>query len=99
MAQQPKKVLALAGLFGIGILSMTNPDRETYTKYASSALNRHCNNLICDWGMTIWGGKVRELIDQNTERYNLVLFSIYRSQLIDNQEIVTLAILGNFVTF
>jgi hypothetical protein len=51
---------------------------------------------ICTAGINLQRGKVKDFVDGATDRQNLLIFSIYRTET-PKHEYVTLAIAGNFI--
>jgi hypothetical protein len=87
----------------LGVMSVTNPSRDKYSSYYVRTLNRECNKTniilgaICTWINGTAGNSIERLVDSQTERYNLLLFSVYKTQLLGQYETTTIGVLDNFM--
>lgn len=96
-------VFLIVGFIFLGIMGITNPDRDKYSRYFVTTINRECNKQgalqggFCTWVNTIFGQSIEGLVDSRTDRTNLILFSIYKTQLVGQSEITTIGVLDNFI--
>jgi hypothetical protein len=96
-----------------GVLAVSNPSKERYLDYATEEFVRtgkttFCNDLPsttqqqCKLAMSLLvsQGKplIKKLIDTSTKQQNLILFSIYETEM-PNRKLTTIAAFGNFHMF
>ncbi|HEY9299314.1 MAG TPA: DUF4359 domain-containing protein [Phormidium sp.] len=77
-------------------LAVSNPSQSEYEEYATKELTEYLQQNVCPQAPKIWGkslkreckrlvnsnqSEIKDLISQSTERYNFVLFSIYKTEL------------------
>lgn len=77
-------------------LAISNPSQSEYEEYATDQLTEYLQNNVCPQAPRLWGkslkreckrlvdsnqSEIQDLISQSTERYNFVLFSIYKTEL------------------
>lgn len=77
-------------------LAISNPSQPEYEEYAKEQLSEYLQQNVCSQAPKIWGkslkqeckrlvnsnqSEIKELISQSTERYNFILFSIYKTEL------------------
>ena len=97
-------VFLIIGVVFLGIMGVTNPSQDKYSRYFVTKINRECNkqgelqSVVCTWIRTIFGENIEKLVDGRTERSNLLLFSVYKTQLIGQSEVTTIGVLDNFIT-
>lgn len=107
-------IVALAG--GTGALVATNPSPDAYEAYATARAIVFVEQEVCS-GIAIFGGgcaelvqnaqpQIQELIREQTERLNLGLLSIYRTdfqvpelEMLPAYEVETVGIGGHFFTY
>ncbi|MCD8488262.1 DUF4359 domain-containing protein [Kamptonema cortianum] len=108
-----------AVLAGLGVLMVaTNPSPRAYEEYAALELSRYAKTNLCTqqnpFGSFLQGQciqlvdaaqpQVRSLVAQTTQRKNLGVLSIYRTELsvislLPSYEFETVGVLNNFYTF
>lgn len=107
-------------LFGIGAIAfLTNPGEQKYKKYAHATIQTKLKDEVCsqagqDLGpwlegqchiiITTASPYLAEVINQQTERQNFLLFSIYQADLslpspLPKYRLQTMGILGNFYIY
>lgn len=77
-------------------LAISNPSQSEYEEYAKEQLSEYVEQNVCPQAPKIWGkslkqeckrlvnsnqSEIKDLISQSTERYNFILFSIYKTEL------------------
>jgi len=77
-------------------LAISNPSQSEYEEYAKEQLTAYLQQNVCPQAPKLWGksftreckrlvnsnqSEIKELISQSTERYNFILFSIYKTEL------------------
>jgi hypothetical protein len=77
-------------------LAVSNPSQSEYEDYATVQLTEYLQKNVCPQAPKIWGkslkreckrlvdsnqSEIKDLISQTTERYNFILFSIYKTEL------------------
>jgi hypothetical protein len=77
-------------------LAVSNPSQSEYEEFATVQLTAYLQQNVCPQAPKIWGkslkreckrlvdsnqSELKELISQTTERYNFILFSIYKTEL------------------
>ncbi|MFB2833239.1 DUF4359 domain-containing protein [Floridanema evergladense] len=77
-------------------LAISNPSQAEYEKYATQELTEYLQQNVCPQAPKIWGkslkreckrlvnsnrSEIKDFISQSTERYNFILFSIYKTEL------------------
>ncbi|MGA9380712.1 MAG: DUF4359 domain-containing protein [Phormidium sp.] len=77
-------------------LAISNPSDSEYEEYATGQLTQYLQQNVCPQAPKIWGkslkqeckrlvnsnqSEIKGLISQGTERYNFILFSIYKTEL------------------
>lgn len=112
----PLGMVAMCGLGGV--MAVTNPDRAAYEAYAVDRLSDlaedRCQTAPAEFGIILQGPcraaitaakpNMLTLIAAATTRQNLVLFSIYRSDLSIpeiglNVKVESIGLFNNFVTY
>ena len=108
-----------AALVGVGIaMAAMNPSPEAYEDYAALQLGQYAKTDLCPKGQNTFGdlfqGKcsqlveavqpqLRSLIAQTTQRQNLGVVSIYRTELaipfLSSYEFETVGVFNSFYTF
>jgi hypothetical protein len=87
----------------LGVMGATNPSRDKYSNYFVRMLNLECNKqnavlgVICTYINTTVGDSIERIVDSRTERYNWILFSVYKTQLIGQHETTAIGFLDNFM--
>jgi hypothetical protein len=121
------KGLVTAALVGLGlVMVVTNPSSDHYADYAVSQIQNYQND-ICQTNISIFGtslqneckslisnnsNHIKQVISQTSDRQNMLLFSIYKtdlsvSKLIPNlpsnvgpgYRFETIGAFGNFLTY
>ncbi len=109
------------GLGGLGAaMAIANPEPLAYEEYATTQITSYLKNNVCN--QNILGNliqapcnsmvetttpQIRTLVNQNTQRQNLIFFSIYRTNLslgsiipfAPNYQVETVGAFNNFYTF
>ncbi|MFB2891317.1 DUF4359 domain-containing protein [Aerosakkonemataceae cyanobacterium BLCC-F50] len=77
-------------------LAISNPSQSEYEEYATQELTEYLQKNVCPQAPKIWGkslkreckrlvnsnqSEIKDFISQGTERYNFLLFSIYKTEL------------------
>ncbi|MFB2934619.1 DUF4359 domain-containing protein [Aerosakkonemataceae cyanobacterium BLCC-F154] len=77
-------------------LAISNPSESEYEEYAKEQLTDYLQKNVCPQAPKIWGkslkreckrlvnsnqSEIKDFISQSTERYNFILFSIYKTEL------------------
>lgn len=77
-------------------LAISNPSESEYEEYATQQLTDYLKQNVCPQAPKIWGkslkreckrlvnsnqSEIKEFISKGTERYNFILFSIYKTEL------------------
>jgi hypothetical protein len=104
--------IVLGGL--VGVLLVTNPSQEEYEEYGAEQITTYlrenvCNQLPgglegllqnqgCKTLVDIGSPQLPRIIEQNTKRYNYLLFSIYKTDLY-LYKFETVGIVQNFYTY
>jgi hypothetical protein len=104
--------IVLGGL--VGVLLVTNPSQEEYEEYGAEQIITYlrenvCNQLpsglegllqnqACKTLVDIGSPQLPRIIEQNTKRYNYLLFSIYKTDLY-LYKFETVGIVQNFYTY
>ena len=112
--------IGLAFLGGLGLLmALTNPDRATYEMYATKRLAEYLKDEVCTQAPNLFGivlqqncgdlidsssPVIQRIIATNTNRQNLILFSIYTTELsvgsvIPSYRFQTIGAAQNFFTY
>jgi hypothetical protein len=106
--------IGAVGLLGLGAaMAIANPRPEAYDNYAATQLTQYLNNVACE--KVPMGKKpclslvqsaqpqISQLISQNTERHNFLLFSIYKTKfnlpLLPTYQFETLGAMQNFYIY
>jgi hypothetical protein len=91
-----KWILGGVGLAAVAALAVTNPGYEAYEDYAATQMNQYLKNNVCTQiPQQIQGllkshcstlidtanPQLKQIINQSTERQNLLIFSIYRTNI------------------
>ncbi|KOR33689.1 MULTISPECIES: DUF4359 domain-containing protein [Planktothricoides] len=111
-----KIVASIGAVGGVGLgvaMAIANPSPEAYNNYAAQQMTQYLNNVACEKVPT--GKKpclslvqsaqpqISQLISQNTERRNFLLFSIYKTTfnlpLLPTYQFETLGALQNFYIY
>lgn len=79
-------------------LAVTNPNKDDFVDQVMAAANSSCEGWLCKTALFLGDGAFRKLLENNTIRYNLVIASVYVTSFEQDQKIMTLGILGNFVS-
>lgn len=109
-----------AALAGVGIaLAITNPSQPEYEEYAVQRLTEYLKSDVCTKAPDLLGGliqrncsvlvdsgrpQIQQLVSQNTQRQNFILFSVYNTDLSLNQLVPayhfeTVGAFQNFYTY
>jgi hypothetical protein len=110
--------IVLLGILGLCGLGLTNPDRAAYETYAFEQIGNlardQCDRAPAELGIMVQGPcraavsaylpQLRPLLSATTNRQNLLLFSIYRSDISVpaanfNARIESIGILNRFFTY
>ena len=107
-------------LIGIGAIAwLTNPGVEKYRRYADTTIKTELKDKVClqvaeDMGVWLEGQchllinaaspYLAEIVNQQTERQNFLLFSVYQADLplptpLPDYQLKTLGIMGNFFIY
>lgn len=90
------------------IMGFTNPQQESYNDYASNKLIKKAEKGLCkQFGYCDSGEPpvfvknviIKPAINASTQRQNLVLFSLYKTELPGLGTYKSLGAFGNFVTY
>jgi Domain of unknown function (DUF4359) len=97
-----------------GAMAFSNPNKERYVDYATEEFSKTGKDSICSTNlpsasqqqckfaisMLSSQGKplIKQFIDGSTTQKNIVLFSIYTTEM-PNQKLTTIAAFGNFIMF
>ncbi|MGK7932630.1 MAG: DUF4359 domain-containing protein [Microcystaceae cyanobacterium] len=111
MATKPL-LLTVVPLAALGIImGVTNPKPDAYTQYASKRLVTQGEKMICEKTNLCQAGKtptfvtnmakktLGPIIGQSTKRQNLLLFSIYSTEIPNMGAYKTLGAFGTFFTY
>ncbi len=94
-----KKVLL--PLFGVvALMAFTNPNKNQYLEYSSRELCRRLKDpykTLCRVGFVAQKNKLREFIEVSTDRKNLLIGSVYTTE-IPGVKVHTVGVFGNFLT-
>lgn len=87
-------IATVAAIGFAGVMAWTNPSQEAYETFATRELTAYLDREVCPKAPTEFGlrercrslleteqFRIRQLIASNTHRQNLVLFSLYRTEL------------------
>ena len=109
-----------AALIGLGAaMAMNNPGRTAYDEFATQELSAYVQENFCTKGESTFGDilqapckkfveslepQLQTIIAENTERMNLGLFSIYKTELyladfVPSYEFGTVGVLGNLYIY
>lgn len=112
--------IGLAAIGGLGIvMALTNPDRASYETYAAKRLTAYIKDEVCTQAPNIFGivlqrncsdlvdsgsPVIQRLVARNTKRQNLILFSIYTTDIaissaIPSYHFQTVGAIQNFFTY
>lgn len=112
--------ITMAIATGLGtVMFFSNPGEQSYQEYAEQNLGIHLKQKLCSQASEQFGGWMQnqcytlvdtarphlaQFVSQQTQRQNLLLFSIYRTDLptpppLPSYHLETLGILGNFYTY
>ncbi len=107
-------------IIGLGAIAfITNPGEKGYQKYAEATFKTRFKDKVCAQVMEDWGvwlesqchivvntasPYLTQIVSQQTERQNFLLFSIYQADLplpspFPTYHLETVGILGNFYTY
>ncbi len=94
---QAVTAIAGVALVGIGAaMALTNPNQDSYEEYAVEQLTRYLQKDICPKAPSILGNslegqcrsiveshqpQIKQIISQTTQRQNLIIFSVYKTDL------------------
>jgi Domain of unknown function (DUF4359) len=90
------------------IMGFTNPKQESYNDYASNKLIQKAEQSLCKQFGYCDGGEppifvkntiIKPAINASTQRQNLVLFSLYKTELPGIGTYKSFGALGNFITY
>jgi Domain of unknown function (DUF4359) len=110
--------LAIIGGLGV-VMALTNPDRAAYEVYATQRLADYIKDEVCSQAPNLFGivlqrncgdlidsssPVIQRLVANNTKRQNLILFSIYTTDLsvggvIPAYRFQTVGAIQNFFTY
>ena len=120
MAKIGKGSIFGIGILGLGAIALiTNPGEAGYQKYAEATLKNHFKDKVCDevskdlgaWLegqcqilVDIASPNLSQVVNQQTERQNFFIFSIYQADFplpspLPKYHVETIGILGNFYTY
>ena len=109
-----------AALMGLGaVMAMNNPGRTAYEEFATQELSAYVQENVCTQGESTFGDilqapckkvvkslepQLHTIIAENTERNNLGLFSIYKTELyladfLPSYEFGTVGVLGDLYIY
>ncbi|MDQ0483310.1 DUF4359 domain-containing protein [Guptibacillus hwajinpoensis] len=86
------KFLIIIGLLSI-VLFITNPNQEDYSNWVGDQMKKNQNALI-EIGVDL---AVVPYVKENTTRDNWYLFSIYKTEIWDGNEVVAIGVFNQFI--
>jgi Domain of unknown function (DUF4359) len=98
-------VCSAAILVGLGeALATTNPSQAEYEQYAMQQLTEYLKERACKKVPSFIQSTLRQLLVQNTHRQDLVIVSLYRTDLkvnplLPGYKFETIGILNHFYTY
>jgi hypothetical protein len=101
-----KSGMALAGL--AVLMGLTNPKQDSYSDYASEKLITGAQKEICQEFKYCESGEpptllkntiIKPAINASTQRQNLVIFSLYTTELPGIKTYKSIGAFGNFMTY
>jgi hypothetical protein len=108
------KAILIGAVVVVGAMAISNPSKERYVDYATEEFTKTGKDSICSSNIPIAAqqqckfaisilssqGKplIKQFIDGSTNQKNIVLFSIYTTEM-PNQKLTTIAAFGNFFMF
>ena len=109
-------VASIGGVLVVGlgvVMAIANPSPEAYKEYAAKLVTEYLNNVGCEKVPVAKNQclslvesaqpQIGEIISQNTERQNFILFSIYKTEfalpLLPTYQFETVGALQNFYIY
>ncbi len=92
---------AIIGISTLVLLAIANPSKTDYINYAYIKL---CDDMggiektACKVLVSTQKENIKEIIEQNTDRKNFILFSLYSTEVL-GFKFQTVALIGNYYTF
>ncbi len=117
---QPLTAFAGFALTGVAIvMALTNPSQKAYEEYAMEELATYLKEEICPQAPRLMGNflqqqckllvdsgrpQIEEVIAQKTQRQNLILFSVYHTDLdvhpsLPSYKFETVGVMGSFYIY
>jgi hypothetical protein len=104
------QAILIGAVVVVGVMAVSNPSKESYIEYATEQFSETGKTSICTGDLPIAAqqsckflisqgkGVIKTLVENSTKQQNLVVFSLYATEM-PNRKITTIAAFGNFIMF